>query len=239
MNKIRCVAVDDEPLALALLADNIKKVPYLELVATCEDALETLDVLNRETIDLLFMDIQMPGLTGTQFLKSLNQRPQVIFVTAYEQYALEGFNLNVLDYLLKPVPMTRFLQATEKAREFFSRAKAPVTKAPTEEHFFVHADYSLVKIQIPTILYIEGLKDYVKIHTTVHSRPVITRMTLKNLEELLPAPAFLRVHRSYIIAMNRVDAIRKLKITVAGNSIPVSEQYLPQILEVLQVHKHE
>ncbi len=135
--------------------------------------------------------------------------------------------------------MTRFLQATEKAREFFSRVKAPVATAPAEDHFFVHADYSLVKIQIPTILYIEGLKDYVKIHTTVHSRPVITRMTLKNLEELLPAPAFLRVHRSYIIAMNRVDAIRKLKITVAGNSIPVSEQYLPQILEVLQVHKHE
>ncbi|MDQ1088197.1 LytTR family DNA-binding domain-containing protein [Siphonobacter sp. SORGH_AS_1065] len=239
MNKIRCVAVDDEPLALALLADNIKKVPYLELVATCEDALETLEVINRETVDLLFMDIQMPGLTGTQFLKSLTQRPQVIFVTAYEQYALEGFNLNVLDYLLKPVPMARFLQATEKAREFFSRTKAAVTTAPAEDHFFVHADYSLVKIQVPTILYIEGLKDYVKIHTTVHSRPVITRMTLKNLEEILPAPAFLRVHRSYIIATDRVDAIRKLKITVAGNSIPVSEQYLPQILEVLQVNKHE
>ncbi len=239
MNKIRCVAVDDEPLALALLADNIKKVPYLELVATCEDALETLEVINRETVDLLFMDIQMPGLTGTQFLKSLTQRPQVIFVTAYEQYALEGFNLSVLDYLLKPVPMARFLQATEKAREFFARAKAPASIVPTEDHFFVHADYSLVKIQIPTILYIEGLKDYVKIHTTVHSRPVITRMTLKNLEEMLPSPAFLRVHRSYIIATDRVDAIRKLKITVAGNSIPVSEQYLPHILEVLQVNKHE
>lgn len=237
MNKIRCVAVDDEPLALELLADNIRKVPYLELVATCEDALETLEVLQKEAIDLVFMDIQMPGLTGTQFLKSLQQRPQVIFVTAYEQYALEGFNLNVLDYLLKPVPLTRFLQAAEKAKEYFART--PNTGPSQEEHFFVHADYSLVKIQIPTILYIEGLKDYVKIHTTVHARPVITRMTLKNLEELLPAPAFMRVHRSYIVATERVDAIRKLKLTVAGNSIPMSEQYVPQIYETLQVNKHE
>lgn len=234
MNKIRCVAVDDEPLALALLADNIGKVPYLELIATCEDALEALEVLNREQVDLLFLDIQMPGLTGTQFLHSLTQRPQVIFVTAYEQYALEGFNLNVLDYLLKPVPMTRFIQATEKAKAYFSRT----TEAP-EDHFFVHADYSLVKIQTNTILFIEGLKDYVKIHTSVHARPVITRMTLKNLEEKLPAPAFLRVHRSYIIATDRVEAIRKLRVMVAGVSVPVSEQYLPQIYEILKVGKGE
>lgn len=234
MNKIRCVAVDDEPLALALLADNIRKVPYLELIATCEDALEALEVLNREQVDLLFLDIQMPGLTGTQFLHSLTQRPQVIFVTAYEQYALEGFNLNVLDYLLKPVPMARFIQAAEKAKAYFGR-----TAAVPEDHFFVHADYSLVKIQTNTILFIEGLKDYVKIHTTVHPRPVITRMTLKNLEEKLPAPTFLRVHRSYIIATGRVEAIRKLRVMVAGVSVPISEQYLPQIYEILKVGKGE
>ncbi|MFT4033933.1 MAG: LytTR family DNA-binding domain-containing protein, partial [Siphonobacter sp.] len=221
--------------ALALLADNIRKVPYLELVATCEDALEAIQVLDQGHVDLLFLDIQMPGISGTQFVQSLRERPQVIFVTAYEQYALEGFNLNVLDYLLKPVSMARFLQAAEKARDFFGRA----SKTEGDDHFFVHADYSLVKIQTSTIQFIEGLKDYVKIHTTAHTRPVITRMTLKNLEEILPPPAFLRVHRSYIVATNRIEAIRKLRLTVAGVNVPVSEQYLPQVYEVLQVSKSE
>ncbi len=234
MKKIRCLAVDDEPLALALLADTIRRFPSLDLVATCDDPLDALDLLRTETIDLLFLDIQMPGLTGTQFLRSLPLRPLVIFVTAYDQFALEGFDLNVVDYLLKPVEMSRFVQAVQKATELIDRREAATE---TGDAFFVHADYSLVKIDPSSVVYVEGLKDYVKIYLSTQTRPVVTRITLKVLETHLAPPRFVRVHRSYIVNFNRIEAVKKAVLTVGNQVIPIGESYAEGLFRRLDVPK--
>src|SRR4249920_3981904 len=162
---MKCIAVDDEPLALALLQDNIRQVPGLELVASCNTAMEALKVLNELEVDLIFLDIQMPGLTGLQLLQSLSVKPMVILITAYEKYALEGFNLDVIDYLVKPVPFERFLKACNKAIDFYRLKKNPLSETMVwPEYFFVHAEYGLTKIVFSEIRLIEGLKDYLKIH---------------------------------------------------------------------------
>lgn len=237
MKPIRCLAVDDEPLALALLADNIRKVPGLELVGTSDDAFAALDLLQREPVDLLFLDVQMPGLTGLQLLESVLNRPLVILVTAYEHYALTGYNLNVLDYLLKPVAFTRFLQAVQKARQVLNRpepANTPELPAPPAD-FFVSADYALVRVQPDTVRYVEGLKDYVKIYITTQQRPIMTRMTLKAMEERLSPPRFLRIHRSFIVDCQRIEVIRKQRVVVGSAVIPVSDLYAPVLYETLRL----
>src|SRR5687768_5954388 len=207
---INCIAIDDEPLALDLLEDNISKVPYLQLVARCENAMEAMQVLREKTVDLIFLDIQMPGLTGLQFIQSLNQKPMFILVTAYEKYALEGFNLDVVDYLLKPVSLERFIKACNKALELHglrTGAKS-ASNEPTPEYFFVNVDYSLLKIVFSDLAWIEGLKDYVRIHLKSTTKPVVTRMSMKSLEDELPASQFIRVHKSFIISKKHITAIR-------------------------------
>jgi two-component system, LytTR family, response regulator len=235
MQKLRCIAVDDEPLALELLEDNIRQIPFLELVASCHNAFEALDVLQQEPIDLLFLDVQMPGLTGIQFLKSLQSpaAPMVIFITAYEQFAVEGFELNVVDYLLKPVSFERFLKAAKKAHDLqkLHQATASTTDPPT--HFFVNANYALVKIKFDEILYIEGLKDYVKIYTTSAKHPVITRMTLKGIEQKLPSQHFMRVHKSFIVSSDKIQSIRNLKIQIGEATIPIGEQYVDEFMKMI------
>ena len=233
---MRCIAVDDEPLALDLLEDNIRQIPFLEFVGRCRNAFEAIELIQSEkaenrSIDLIFLDIQMPGITGVQFLKSMVSNPMVIFITAYEQYALEGFELNIIDYLLKPVSFERFLKAVNKANELFQLKTniAPV-KINLEEHFFVNAEYSLVKIRFADILYIEGLKDYIKIYLSTQSRPVITRMTMKSIEERFAAMPFMRIHKSYIVSLNKIESIRNLKITIGTHLIPVSEQFSEDLM---------
>lgn len=226
---MNCLAVDDEHLALDLLEDNIKRVPFLNLAARCKNAFEANEVLMKEKIDLLFLDVQMPGISGIQFLQSVKTPPLVIFITAYEKFALEGFNLDAVDYLLKPVAFDRFLKAVTKAYEFFNLknggTQAPAPAATPPEYLFVNAEYNLVKITIKDILYIEGLKDYVKIFTSTAQRPIITRMSMKNLEEKLPANAFSRVHKSYIVSIDKIISIRRGKISVGTVHIPISEHY--------------
>lgn len=240
MRTLRCLIVDDEPLALSLLTDNIRQVPFLELVRCCDDGYEALEALRTETPDILFLDIQMPGLMGTQLLHGLTHRPLTVFVTAYEQYALQGFNLHVFDYLLKPVRFERFLQTAQRA---YDALVGPDTKravtAPSED-FFVHADYALVRIRFDSILYVEGLKDYVKIYTTTQPRPIVSRMSVKAMEERLPSDQFLRTHRSYIVALSKINSIRKLRLQVGvpggpSTSVPVSESYQPQLLTALNL----
>lgn len=242
---MNCLAVDDESLALDLLEDNIHKVPFLHLVARCRNAFEAMEHLRREPIDLVFLDIQMPGLTGVQFLQSLGPNPpMVIFVTAYEQYALEGFNLDVVDYLLKPVSFERFLKAVSKAHELYhlragsgQPSETPVSPEPggatTADYLFVNADYSLVKIRLNDITYVEGLKDYVKIYQEGHSRPVITRLTMKALEERLPTGRFLRVHKSYIVSLDKIESVRNLRIKIGATQVPVSEHYSEAFFKAL------
>ena len=233
---MRCIAVDDEPLALDLLEDNIRQIPYLEFVGRCRNAFEAMELMQTEkaenrSIDLILLDIQMPGITGVQFLKSLVSNPMVIFITAYEQYALEGFELNIVDYLLKPVSFERFIKATNKANELFQLKNIVVSaKINLEDHFFVNAEYSLVKIKYADILYIEGLKDYIKIYLSTQSRPVITRMTMKSIEEKFAALPFMRIHKSYIVSLNKIESIRNLKITIGTHLIPVSEQFSEDLM---------
>jgi DNA-binding LytR/AlgR family response regulator len=232
---IRCLAIDDEPLALELMEDNISKVPYLQLVARCDNALEAMKVLQEQTVDLIFLDIQMPGLTGLQFIKTITQRPMFILITAYEKYALEGFNLDVLDYLVKPVSLDRFIKACNKARDLFllkQKTREPGADAGLE-YLFVNVDYSLLKVVFADIMYIEGLKDYIKIQLKSSSKPVVTRMAMKAVEELLPASRFIRVHKSFIVSLAFITAVRKNSVFIGPMEIPVSDSYpdaLPTII---------
>ena len=237
---LRCMAIDDEPLALELLEDNISKVPFLELVASCEHPLEAMKVLEKESVDLIFLDIQMPGLTGLQFIQSLAVKPLFILITAYEKYALEGYNLDVVDYLVKPVPLDRFIKACHKARELFELRNnknltpaSPISSAtPAPGYFFVNVDYSLLKITFTDILWIESLKDYAKINLKSSSKPVVTRMSMKQLEETLPADKFIRVHKSFIIAKDQVTAIRKNSLFIGTMEVPVGENYRETIAQI-------
>jgi two-component system LytT family response regulator len=224
---IRCLAIDDEPLALELLEDNISKVPFLHLVAACDNAMEAMKVMQQEPIDLLFLDIQMPGLTGLQFIQSMPAPPMVILITAYEKYALEGFNLDVTDYLVKPVSLDRFVKACNKAKQLFDlRAQQKsVGLTVTPGFFFVNVDYSLVKITISDIIYIEGLKDYIRIHLKSTQRPLVTRMPMKTIEEQLPASGFIRIHKSYIVSIAFITAIRKSSVFIDTLELPVSDSY--------------
>jgi DNA-binding LytR/AlgR family response regulator len=234
MHKLRCIAVDDEPLALELLEDNIRQIPFMELVASCQNAFEAMDILHEQNADLIFLDIQMPGITGVQFLKSLqgqSSSPMVIFITAYEQYALEGFELDVVDYLLKPVSFERFLKAGNKAFELFKLRQHTPAPELLSTHFFVNANYALVKIRYDEITYIEGLKDYVKIYLTSARHPVITRMTLKGIEQKLPSHEFMRVHKSYIVSLDKIQSVRNLKIHIGEAIIPVGEQYVEEFMK--------
>lgn len=234
---MRCLAVDDEKLVLDLLVDNIRQVPYLTLVKTARNAMEAIEILQNERIDLLFLDIQMPRLSGLQFLKTLPDPPLVILVTAYDQYALEGFELNVVDYLLKPVSMERFLKACNRAHELFElKHQTPVAISPAAlPDFFVNVEYSLVKIVAADVAWIEGLKDYVKIHLTSATKPVITRMTFKALEEKLPEPAFVRTHKSYLVAVQKITAVKRDFVLIGAAEIPVSEHYKANLRRLLNI----
>ncbi len=235
---MKCIAVDDEPLALALLQDNISQVPTLELVATCSTAMEALGVLNKQEVDLIFLDIQMPGLTGLQLLQSLAVRPMVILITAYEKYALEGFNLDVVDYLVKPVPFERFLKACNKALDFYKLKKnVPSENNAWPEYFFVNAEYGLVKIVFSDIRLIEGLKDYLKIHLG-DNKPLIIRMSMKSIEEKLPPGKFFRIHKSYIVSLSHVTSIRRNSVFLGDLELPLSDLYKDDLMKKIgQGHK--
>lgn len=221
---INCIALDDEPLALDLIEDNIKKVPYLNLIKKCNNTLDAYELLNSLKIDLIFLDIEMPDITGISFLKSLKYKPMVIFITAYEKYALEGFELDVLDYLLKPVSFDRFVKATAKALEYYYYLNnSDTTKLNKSRFIFVKADYKIIKINIDDIIYIEGLKDYIKIYTG--SKPILTLSSLKNIEEKLPSREFIRVHKSFIISVAKIESISKSRIKIGDKEIPISDNY--------------
>ena len=207
---LRCLAIDDEPLALELLEDNISQVPYLKLEGKSSNALEALKFLQDQEVDLIFLDIQMPGLTGLQFIQSLTQRPMIILITAYEKFALQGFNLDVVDYLVKPVPLDRFIKACNKAWELYNlRAKKAENPSSIEAEFlFVNVEYSLLKVEFADIQWIEGLRDYIRIHLKTGSKPVITRMSMKAIEEELPPSKFIRVHKSFIVSVSAITSVR-------------------------------
>ncbi len=238
---IRCLIIDDEALALDLLEDNIRKVSFLELVGKCKSGFEALELLQKEKIDLIFLDIQMPDISGIQFLKSLSIKPLVIFTTAFEKYALAGFELDVVDYLLKPFSFERFLKSVNKAEEYMGLRKKAFTsenempsKAP--EYLFVKSEYKLIKIDIKDILYIEGLKDYIKIY--VGGKPVITLLGMNAMEEKLPSVDFHRIHRSYIVNLHKIRFVQRSTVTIGDKAIPIGENYRESFLKIINYNKN-
>jgi len=234
---MRCIIVDDEQLVRELLEDNIRQIPFLDLVKSCRNALEAAAVLQTEQIDCIFLDIQMPRLNGLQFLQSLLVSPLVILVTAYEQYALEGFNLNVVDYLLKPFSFERFLKACNRANDLFRlrQTDSSLLSAPLvqPDYFFVNVEYTQVTLATADILYIEGLNDYIKIYLSSTSKPVLTRMTLRAIEEKLPAPAFIRIHKSFLVAVPKITRIKRDLVCIGEKELPISKSYKDNITRIL------
>ncbi len=237
--KMNCIIIDDEPLALDLLEDDISKIPFLTLKHKFQSPFEAIDILKSGDIDLLFLDIQMPDITGLEFLKSLEKKPLVIFTTAYDQYALEGYNLDVLDYLLKPIPFDRLLKAANKAHDLY-KAQSLNLGANDEgnknistypDYIFIKSGYDILKVNISDIQFIEGLKDYVKIY--LPSQPILTLLNLKAIVEKLPTKKFVRVHRSYIVALDKISAIRKNKIIIGDKEIPIGEHYKDEFFNMI------
>ena len=235
MTKLKCIAVDDEPLALDIIEDYISKVPFLELVKRTENAIEALQLVQAGGIDLVFLDIQMPDLTGIQFLKIATGKSNYILTTAYSQYALESYDLNVSDYLLKPIAFDRFYKAVEKVYNQVQKAPvvatpvavvapaAPAALSPIQDFIFVKTEHKIQKIQLDEILYIEGLKDYISIFTK--NERVITLQNMKKMEETLPSTQFIRVHKSYIISLDKIESIERSRISICGKIIPIGDTY--------------
>lgn len=231
---LNCIAVDDEKLALSLLVDNISKVAWLNLVAQCRDALSAIKALKEQPVDLVFIDIQMPGISGIQFVESLARRPMVIFVTAYREFAVEGYSLDVVDYLVKPVPIERFLKACDKALELHE-LRIAAKQSPTREevdYFFVNADYSLIKVHYKDIAWIQGLKDYVKICFNHSNKPLIARGSVSSMEKILPAGRFIRIHKSYIVSKSGITAVRKNSVFIGTTEFIVGETYRDAIEKI-------
>lgn len=235
--KIKCIAIDDEPLALRQIEDFIKKTPFLELVAGCKSAFDALELLESQEADLMFVDINMPDLSGMDFIKSLNKRPKVIFTTAYSEYAIEGFKVEALDYLLKPISYNDFLQSASKAQKHFELIRnSNNSNTSSEEFLFVKSEYKIVKIKLNDITYIEGMREYVRIHT-LNGKPVMTLMSMKLLEEKLPADRFLRVHRSFIVNLTQITVVERNRIIFDKEVyIPVSEQYKNKFQQFIDKH---
>jgi DNA-binding LytR/AlgR family response regulator len=206
-------------------------------VGRCKNALEAIDLLHREEVDLIFLDIQMPGLNGIQFVQSLQHPPMIIFVTAYKEHAFEGFELAAVDYLLKPVSFERFLKACNKAHELFRLQQKPAAGKEQPGYFFVYVEYNQVKITIADIVYIEGMKDYVKIFLTTATRPVITKMSLKALEDKLLPYRLVRIHKSYIIAADKVTALKRDLICLGDIELPLSENYRAAVEALLSLNR--
>jgi two-component system LytT family response regulator len=226
MTNLRSIAIDDEPLALKQMCSYIEKTPFLELVADCRDAFEATEKIRQLVPDLLFVDINMPGLSGLELVRSLIQPPIVVFTTAYSQYAIEGFQVDAVDYLLKPISYTDFLKAANKALKMHD-LKQPVaeTLLGNDEGLFVKSEYRIVRIRFNEIKYIEGMREYVRIHTT-EGNPIMTLLSMKALEEKLPQRQFMRVHRSFIVNLNKINVIERNRIVFDSNVyIPVGEQY--------------
>ncbi len=224
---MKCIAIDDEPLALKLMADNIKNVPYLELVASSRNAFDAMKVLQENKIDLIFIDIQMPGLTGLEFIASLENKPLVIFITAYKEYAIESYNLAVVDYLVKPVTSERFVKACNRAKELHELKlyKNQNPPSPAPDYFFLNADYSQVKIMFNDIILIEGVRDYVKIHLKSSNKPLLFRSSLKAIEPELPPSKFIRIHKSYMVAIETLTAVRKTSVFIKDMELPIGETF--------------
>jgi two-component system LytT family response regulator len=238
---IRCLIVDDEPLALHILEDYISKIPFLQLVKACTNPIEALTIVQEKGADLVFLDVQMPELSGIQFLRISNGKAKVILTTAYPQYALEGYELDVIDYLLKPIAFERFFKAVQKAQTIMQPAVAaeakPIQAEPQprqdflSDFIFVKTEHKIQKVYLNDILFIEGLKDYISIFTSVER--IITLQNMKKMEDALPIKYFIRVHKSYIVSVNKIDSIERSRIFIGDKIIPVGDTYREEFFKIV------
>lgn len=241
--KINCIAIDDEPLALEIIRDYCAKIPFLNLIQTFDNAVESIEFIRTNRPDLLFLDIQMEELTGIQLLHALKYRPHVIFTTAYDSYAVQGFELDVMDYLLKPISFERFVKSVDKvydkmhADEMLKNKREPApAAAPSEDaYFFVKTETRMEKVLFAEVLYIEGMGDYWRIITT--HKKIMTLLNYKKLEEILPPKQFIRVHKSFIVALDKIDSIERNRIKIADRLIPVSETYHKTFFDAIEKRK--
>lgn len=237
--KINCIAVDDEPPALMQMEDFISKIPFLNLLKTFDNGIKTIEYLKENQVDLMFLDIEMEGLTGIQLLSILNPKPKVIFTTAYDQYAIKAFDLDVVDYLLKPISFERFLKAVEKVYDMVNvQQKTPATAqsqgimvSDDKKYFFVKTEYKMQRVDFNDILYVEGLKEYLYIKTATGR--IITLQNFKKMEEALPASNFIRVHKSYMVAIDKIESIERLRIKIGDKHIPIGETYKKYFFDML------
>ncbi len=229
--KIMCIVIDDEPLARKGIKEYIGDVDFLELYGEFDSPLKATELINGGKVQLLFLDIQMPKITGLDFFKTLKQPPPVIFTTAYPQYALEGYEVNALDYLVKPVSFERFLKAALKAREYYEVRDKNTSDADDSTFFFIKVDNKLVKVEYDEVLYVEALQNYVLIHTP--AKKYMTYLTFKAIEEYLPSDKFLKVHKSYIVAASKIDSIEGNDIRIGDEHIPVSRNQKEEVMEKL------
>lgn len=235
MPALQCIIIDDEPLPLVLLSDYIKKTPFLQLAGNYSNPLDALTAIQQNQVDLIFLDIQMPELNGVQFMELINGKCKVIFTTAYPNYALKGYELDVLDYLLKPISFERFLKAVGKMKPLSETDVAQKTKAPSGEiadsTLFVKVEHKIIKIFLSEIQYIEGLKEYIAIHTP--EKKIITLQSMKKMEEALPPARFLRTHKSFIVALDKIDCIERNRVFIKNNIIPIGDTYKESFLAVI------
>ena len=223
---IRCIAIDDEPLALKQIADYIRKTPFLELAGLCESALQALELLEKTPVDLMFVDVNMPDLGGMDFVKTLEDPRFIVFVTAYSEYALEGFRVDAIDYLLKPISYSDFLRSANKVKTWFDALQNKPAEITSNKNFlFIKSEYKILRINFDDINYIEAMSEYIRIHL-VNSKPVMTQLSMKSIEDQLPDDRFMRVHRSFIINLSKISVIERNRIIFDGTVyIPVSDQY--------------
>ncbi len=236
-NKIRCLVIDDEPLAREILKQHVANVDALELTGTCNNAVEAVSFLKTNSVDLIFLDIQMPQLLGTNFVRTLKNPPKIIFTTAYRKYAVEGFELDAVDYLLKPISFERFLKAVNKVLQInvtpteVSSPKNPNAVEQSNSFLYFRADRKMVKVYFRDILFIEALKDYIKIVTS--SRTIVTKYVLSTVEEMLPAGEFVRIHKSYIVAVNKIESYNADDVQVGGHELPIGRLYKYDVTRIL------
>ena len=235
--RINCVIIDDEPLAAELLLSYAKRISYLNVKGTFNSAIAAMRELREHPVDLIFLDIQMPELSGLEFARILPPQTRIIFTTAFNQYAIDGYKVNAMDYLLKPISYDDFLQACNKALEYFTSQQIHTTNKEKADRFiFVKSEYKLVRINLDDVLYIEGVKDYVKIYFDNGDKPVMSLMNMKRIEESLPSPEFMRTHRSYIVNMMKVKVIDRLRIVFDKVYIPISDSYKDEVMSFLDSH---
>ncbi len=231
---IRVIAIDDEPLALKLVANYVEKTPFLELIESFDNPVEAMGFLDQNPVDLMFLDIQMPDLKGTEFARLLTNGPKIIFTTAYEKYAIEGFRLDAVDYLLKPFSYEEFLSAVQKAKKLIGLEKKELSTIEANKKFlFLKSEYKIRRINFNDITYIEGLKDYIKVYVRNEVHPILSLSTLKAIEAKLPESKFMRVHRSFIVNLEHVETIERSRIVFGNKYIPVGDQYKEKFQEFL------